>query len=160
MKQDRQVIRRTGAMGALMDEYERACTTLTQTLQGLPESDFTKIFDVNTEDKNCRSIKTIMNHVLVSGYAYADYIRAAFGLRRGPHIKTLQRVSDVQGAMSRMLRYTSQSLEGKWELTDDEIVATRIHTRWGVTYDLEQLFEHAIVHVLRHRRQIDHFLSL
>jgi hypothetical protein len=31
-------------------------------------------------------------------------------------------------------------------------------TRWGVDYNIDQLFEHAIVHVLRHRRQIEKFL--
>ena len=35
-----------------------------------------------------------------------------------------------------------------------------IHSGWSVTYDLEQLLEHAIVHVLRHRRQIEKFLLL
>ena len=30
--------------------------------------------------------------------------------------------------------------------------------RWGQRYDVEQLLEHAIVHVLRHRRQIERFL--
>jgi hypothetical protein len=34
-----------------------------------------------------------------------------------------------------------------------------IEARWGPRYDLEQLLEHAIVHVLRHRRQIDKFLA-
>ena len=31
---------------------------------------------------------------------------------------------------------------------------------WGQYYDIEQLFEHAIVHILRHRRQIERFLII
>ena len=34
----------------------------------------------------------------------------------------------------------------------------KIKTRWGQLYDVDQLFEHAIVHVLRHRRQIERFI--
>ena len=34
----------------------------------------------------------------------------------------------------------------------------KILTSWGQLYDIEQLFEHAIVHILRHRRQIERFL--
>jgi hypothetical protein len=36
--------------------------------------------------------------------------------------------------------------------------AGKIHVTWGQSYDVEQLFEHAIVHILRHRRQIERFL--
>jgi len=38
-------------------------------------------------------------------------------------------------------------------------MAVQIRSRWGAVYDLEQLLEHAIVHVLRHRRQIERFLT-
>ena len=34
----------------------------------------------------------------------------------------------------------------------------KLTTRWGQMYNIEQLLEHAIVHVLRHRRQIERFL--
>ena len=35
----------------------------------------------------------------------------------------------------------------------------KIKVRWGQLYDPEQLMEHAIVHILRHRRQIENFLE-
>jgi uncharacterized damage-inducible protein DinB len=43
-------------------------------------------------------------------------------------------------------------------LSEGEITGTVIRSGWGVTYDAEQLLEHAIVHVLRHRRQIEKFI--
>jgi len=58
-----------------------------------------------------------------------------------------------------MLAYTVQTLEGKWIMSDAEITASVIHSRWGVTYDAEQLLEHAIVHVLRHRRQVEKLIA-
>jgi hypothetical protein len=41
---------------------------------------------------------------------------------------------------------------------DEEIESITMQTGWGVTYNLEQLLEHAIVHLLRHRRQIEKFM--
>jgi hypothetical protein len=57
------------------------------------------------------------------------------------------------------LRYMAETLEGKWEMTDEEVQAVSMKSRWGANYDLEQLLEHAIVHILRHRRQIERFLE-
>ena len=34
----------------------------------------------------------------------------------------------------------------------------KILVAWGQLFDIDQLFEHAIVHILRHRRQIERFL--
>jgi hypothetical protein len=56
------------------------------------------------------------------------------------------------------LRYTAQTLEGRWEMSEEEISGTVIKSRWGVVYDVEGLLEHAIVHILRHRRQIEKFI--
>lgn len=33
----------------------------------------------------------------------------------------------------------------------------KLITSWGQLYDIEQITEHAIVHILRHRRQIEKF---
>jgi hypothetical protein len=44
-------------------------------------------------------------------------------------------------------------------MTDEDILAVRVTTRRGSVCDLEQMLEHAIVHVLRHRRQIQGFLG-
>lgn len=53
-----------------------------------------------------------------------------------------------------MFEYTVETFEGKWLLTDDELMNTIIITSW-TAYDLGAFIEHAIVHVLRHRLQIE-----
>ena len=58
-----------------------------------------------------------------------------------------------------MLAYTSATFDGKWDISEDEAEAMRIQSGWGTVYDLEQLLEHAVVHMLRHRRQIERFLG-
>jgi uncharacterized damage-inducible protein DinB len=149
---------RKGPVGALMDEYERAASELARVVEQIPEADFVRVVDAQTNDEDCRSVQTIMSHVVNAGYGYADYLRGAFDIpSTRPPRGLLSRRESLEG-LGAMLGYTAQTLEGRWEMTDDETKATSIRSGWGVTYDAEQLLEHAIVHVLRHRRQIEKFL--
>ncbi|MCA1618685.1 MAG: DinB family protein [Acidobacteria bacterium] len=149
---------RKGAIGALMDEYERAAAELKRLVERFPEADFVRVVDSQTADEACRSVQTIMSHVVGAGYGYADYLRGAFGVApAGPTRRLLSRREALE-RLDAMLEYTAETLEGRWELSDVEINGTVIHSGWGVTYDAEQLLEHAIVHVLRHRRQIEKFI--
>jgi len=149
---------RKGPIGAMMDEYERAALELRRLVEQIPEDEFVRIVDSQTSDENCRSIQTIMTHVVRSGYSYADYIRESFSISstRPPERLLLRQESVVQ--FESMLEYTIQTLEGRWEMTDEEIENIIMPSPWGVTYNLEQLLEHAIVHLLRHRRQIEKFM--
>ncbi|MDX1941948.1 MAG: hypothetical protein SFU99_15405, partial [Saprospiraceae bacterium] len=69
---------RNGAVGALMDEYERAAKELKTLLKTIPQDQYVQIVDPDTSDPNCRSAQTIMNHVIKAGYSYANYIRKEF----------------------------------------------------------------------------------
>jgi hypothetical protein len=65
-----------------------------------------------------------------------------------------------EGRLLASLRaYVAATLEGRWEMPDEELAAVEIQAAWGPRYDVEQMLEHAIVHVLRHRRQIERFLA-
>ena len=44
-------------------------------------------------------------------------------------------------------------------MSAEEISRVVVKTRWGPVYDAEGLLEHAIVHILRHRRQLERFIS-
>jgi uncharacterized damage-inducible protein DinB len=150
---------RDGAIGALLDEHERAAGELLRVLEPLDDQAFCVIRDAVTSDETCRSIQTIVAHVLRSGYGYANYIRAAFGMAQSsPEMLSVER-AEVASEMPRMLAYLASTLDGRWRMTDAEIMLVRMVARHGPTYDLEQLLEHAIVHILRHRRQIERFLG-
>jgi hypothetical protein len=71
---------RKGAIGALMDEYERAASELKVLVERTREDEFAEIIDIRTKDEDCRSIQTIMTHVGRAGYGYANYIRDAFSV--------------------------------------------------------------------------------
>jgi uncharacterized damage-inducible protein DinB len=150
---------RPGAVGALMDEYERAARELSGIVAGLSDDEYELLRDEETKDEDCRSIRTIMSHVVRATYNYADYIRAATGQASArPEPRSLARAACLD-AFDAGLAYTVETLDGRWRMSDEEIMAVSMIVRWGPTYDLEQLLEHAIVHVLRHRRQIERFLS-
>ena len=146
---------RKGAVGAMMDEYERAAAEFRSRIAGLTEDQYTRIVDAETANENCRSAQTIMSHVVAAGYGYANYIREAFSITvNSPERRLLEHAESLKEFDS-MLAYTVATLDGKWEMPEDQMEAVSMTVHWGPTYDLEQLLEHAIVHILRHRRQID-----
>jgi len=152
-------IYRKGAVGAMMDEYERVVTELKGILQKISEDDFVKIRDTKTQNEDCRSIQTIASHVIRSGHFYADKIREKFAMPQTELTQTNFKRDEATNGLDDLIRYTAQTLENHWEMPDEEILATFIETNLEFTENLEQILEHAIVHILRHRRQIEKFLA-
>jgi len=64
--------RTNGAIGALLDEYEKAIHELITVIHPIPENQLVTIADHETKDKDCRSIQTILTHVVESGYTYVN----------------------------------------------------------------------------------------
>lgn len=146
---------RKGAVGAMMDEYERAAAEFRSLIAGLTEEQYARIVDSKTTDENCRSVQTVMSHVVFAGYGYANYIREAFLITKSSPKRRQLAQGEALKEFDSMLAYTEVTLDSKWEMPEDEITAVAMTVHWGPAYDLEQLLEHAIVHILRHRRQID-----
>ena len=152
--------RNQGAVGALLDEYERAIEDLKKVIAPLSVTQLTTIVDNETEDEDCRSIQTILSHVLRAGYGYAIYVRRWKGedlaFRQTEKLDTIDLYINE---LDKMFMYNEQLFKDYPDLKIEEFKnAKKIHVRWKQTYDVEQLFEHAIVHILRHRRQIERFL--
>lgn len=150
---------RRGPVGALMDEYERAASELSRLVERIPEDDVVRVVDPQTKDDDCRSVQTVMSHVVNAGYGYADYLRAVFAIPSARPPKRLLTPRESSAQLDAMLAYTAETLADRWEMTDEEMMGAVIHSGWGVRYDAEQLLEHAVVHVLRHRRQIERFIA-
>jgi uncharacterized damage-inducible protein DinB len=150
---------RQGAVGALLDEYERAAGELKDVISTLDHESYTTIVDKETKDMNCVSIQSILNHVVRAGYGYANYIRKQFGdkwVERRENYE-LHTPEIVCRELDNMLQYTAETLANKTHLSFDEMISNVITTDWGQKFDFEQMLEHAIVHILRHRRQIEIF---
>lgn len=152
--------RNNGAIGALLDEYEKALFELKATLTDITQEELIAVVDPITDDSDCRSIQTILTHVVRSGYGYAVYIKNHLGEKTVfPERVTLPSVEAYQNELDRMFAYNENLLSGfpnsQLEEYDN---SKKILTNWGQRYDADQLLEHAIVHILRHRRQIERFL--
>jgi hypothetical protein len=50
---------------------------------------------------------------------------------------------------------TEQIVEPLLKATEQEIQALSFAVRWGPRYDPEMILEHAVCHLLRHRRQLE-----
>jgi uncharacterized damage-inducible protein DinB len=145
---------------AIMVEYRSATASLNSILSNLSDTDFSEIRDFKTKDPDCKSILAVVNHCIQSGYTYANYIDSitkdnTLFVYDTKHTNPLIAIE----ALNKMLSYTECILDKISHFTDKELQQYQIKSRWQVTYDVEQLLEHAIVHILRHRLQIENFLK-
>lgn len=152
--------RDNGAIGALLDEYEKAVNELKDLIQDINTVDLTKIVDPETEDEDCRSIQTILTHVVRAGYTYVIMIRKSQGEQLDFRKReTLNSALEYQSALDKMFAYNVQLFESYPNIKLEEYNEDRkMRASWGQAFDVEQIMEHAIVHILRHRRQIERFL--
>ena len=90
-------MRRTGPMGALIDEYGRALNDFTQVLTNLDQKIFELIVDEETSNPDCRSFQTILTHVVRAGFGYSNYIRKVFDkeITRDPSSIFIKNVKEV-----------------------------------------------------------------
>ena len=153
---------RQGAVGALLDEYERAISDLEQIILEISNEDLLKIVDHETTDTNCKSIQTILSHVVSAGFGYAIYIRQLAGQKvEFPDDIFHLTVNDYKKDFNAFFNFTADTFKN---IQDNQLEQfdnnKKIMTSWGQFYDIEQITEHAIVHILRHRRQIEKFKIL
>ena len=151
--------RDNGTIGALLDEYEKAIYELITVIQGLSEAQLVAIVDTETKDEECRSIQTILTHIVESGYTYAVETRKWLGEAASYRDKkTLPTADAYIAALHEMFQYNEQLFEDHPNLPlYEKDPNKKILVRWGQRFNPNQLFSHAIVHVLKHRRQIARF---
>jgi uncharacterized damage-inducible protein DinB len=148
---------RKGGLGALQDEYDRASIDLFDLLERMNDQEYMK--ERPQERETINSIQKIMRHVVRSAYGYTNNIRKTIGVpvtAEKPEEDFDRR--NVISALHEVLRYSSDTFDGKWLMSDESLDSITMKTPWNVEYTIEQLMEHAIVHILRHRRQIERLL--
>lgn len=141
----------------MLDEYERAISDLKNVIEDIPDSILARIVNLQTTDENCQSIQTILSHVVSSGYGYATSIHNGKGHNTVRPGKTFQvTIAAYLQDLTNLFSFTEDIFKN---MDDSELRqldnSLKIKTGWGQSYDIEQLTEHAIVHILRHRRQIE-----
>jgi uncharacterized damage-inducible protein DinB len=148
---------RQGAVGALLDIYEQAISDLKKVIEEIPDNALTIIADSQTTDENCRSIQAILSHVVNAGYGYATSIH---NLKENNvtrpaktfHVTINEYIEDLTNVFAYTENIFKEIKDGELEQYDNSL---KIKASWGQSYDIEQITEHAIVHILRHKRQIE-----
>ena len=64
-------------------------------------------------------------------------------------------MTDVRPLLAEAIMFTESTVEPLLEMSEEEVLALSFPVRWGPTYDPEMIVEHAICHLLRHRRQLE-----
>lgn len=148
------------ATQALLDEYQKSIRELIFVIHNISDQQLCKIVDHETQDQECRSIQTILTHVIASGYSYTVYIEHSIGIHSTrPEPKIFETINPYITALTAMFEYCVQCFKLHPNVVIEEHdPLNKINVKWGQQYDIEQLMEHAIVHILRHRRQIEHFI--
>ncbi|MEO6357241.1 MAG: DinB family protein [Ferruginibacter sp.] len=153
--------KKQAAVKAILDEYKKSIIAMQQVISTIEPSTLATIVDADTTDPNCLSIQTILAHVVNSGYGYAVYIRKHKNFPGKRPEKVLRSTAEEYNSdFDKMLQFTNDTFH---EIGDEELEEMdnekKLLTGWGQHYDIEQMMEHAIVHVLRHRRQVEKFVE-
>jgi uncharacterized damage-inducible protein DinB len=143
-----------GSLGTYMELYEAQVRELLHFLRGLSASDQAAkaCFGETTV-----TVPQILEHVAHAGMAYAEDARGAL---KGPESKEkIQLPPDPLEAIANIVPRMRDALEGAWSLTDPQLAQIVIDTPWNQRFTLDQMLEHAIVHILYHRRQLKRVLQ-
>ena len=155
-------IYRKGAVGALLHAYQKAITELQQTINDVTNDELVTIADNETNDERCKSIQTILTHVVAAGYSHSNYIRQLAGeqtdYRKDLIFFTKDDYCDELNNVFSFITDTFKNIEDdKLEELDNN---KKVITKWSQVYDIEQMAEHAIVHFIKHTRQVENFKTL
>jgi hypothetical protein len=139
-----------------MDEYARAAEDFCRVVGTFDATRFESVRASNTPET--ASPHAVCAHVCGAAHRYAHYIRKARGVdfidRYELDPSRLRSPSDVRGLLAEAILLMEETVE-PLPLTDEGIQALSFVVRWGPTYDPEMLLEHAVCHLLRHRRQLE-----
>lgn len=151
-----------GPFGALMDEYARAAEDFCRAVESVPVTTFTH--ESSGVDPNTTSVRALCAHAVSAAYRYADYIRRARALpfvdRYELDPRSIGAPGEVRVLLREAIHYTEEALDGLYDAPEETVAALTFRVRWGPVYDPEMILEHGIVHLLRHRRQLERWPGL
>jgi hypothetical protein len=148
---------RSGPFGALMDEYARAAEDYCRVVETFDPVRFVR--DRPSNDPNTVSPRAICTHVCSAAYRYAHYIRKGRGIdfveRYSMDEALITSPQSVRALLAGGIMLTEDTVEPLRDMTFEQVLALSFTVRWGPRYDPEMMLEHAVCHVLRHRRQLE-----
>ncbi len=153
---------RTRASVVLAEEHESARLALYVLLTRFPKETFTT-GDVDTED----NVRGILCHVTFAIFSYATWISRVLG-RLDPAVEKEEKAAFLgrvqsftraeefeEGSRLAAARYYASLAEIAPDDFDRDF-----KTNWGPMISIEAMLEHALVHLIRHRRQLEIHLGM
>jgi hypothetical protein len=141
----------------MMDEYARAADEFCRVAESFTSDRFVE--ERSSNDPDCTSVRAICMHACGAAWGYANYLRHAQEIEMQspaiPPTESIRISSDVRGALAEAILFTEQSVAPLRDLDEDVVDAMEWRVRWGPLYNPESMLEHGIVHLLRHRRQLE-----
>lgn len=152
----------SGGAEALLGEYKRVTNELLEVLNHVTDTELVTVVDHTTMNGNCKSIQTILTHIVCSGFGYTVFIEKSMGIsKKIPRKKTLGTIQEYKDQLTKMIEYCELFFMDNPTIPLEEYSgSTIINVPWGQRFDVEQIMEHAIVHVMRHKRQIEKFIRI
>lgn len=129
--------RDNGAVGALLDEYERAIQEMQALIGKVSKDQLVYLADPDTEDSDCRSIQTILTHVVRAGYCYVIEIRRHLGEDLAyVNRETLDSTVAYEAALTQMFAYNEHLFHDYPNLTlEEKDPSKKIVVAWGQYYN-------------------------
>ena len=146
----------TGSLRAFLDEYARAIRDYEAVMLAIPPDRY-KAKTVLSDD-DFAGIHSIAEHTIGAANNYVNYLNDAIDKTDRGYQKREFDFSTPQAAMGALWEAFGRMVDVLGRIKDwgeDQQAATRFVTRWKQEYDIEQMLEHALVHILRHRRQLE-----
>lgn len=143
----------SAAFDACLDEYRRAAKEFCAAVERFAPAAFSA--ERKSDDPDTVSPLAIGRHVVRAAHSYANCLRKAQGLEADPFRERVKAQGDVRPALDFEIRLTEESVAPMRVLSGEDILEMEFKVSWGSVYNPEILLEHAICHLLRHRRQLE-----
>lgn len=148
-----------GPVSALLTVYNNVMSEFISFLRPITVDQYLTIVDDKTFDNDCRSIQTIVSHIINSGYGYAFYIGNSINVETARPAYKLMNKDEIEISLLDVIKFTRNVFADK-KISYEEIDAKIVKTPWNDDlYSIESILEHAVVHILRHKIQIERFLK-
>ena len=110
-------------------------------------------------DADYESAERLVTHVQGAARGYLTWIREVLG----DPITDLEIVRDPAIVVPRLDAYLAETLDA-WprhlaRLVDAQLAPAAYKSRWGEMFTIDQMLEHAVVHPMRHRIQLERLLT-
>lgn len=151
----------------------RACLALAEETESIREGLYALVSrfppealatgNVETED----NVRGIVCHFTATSFSYACWIARVLG-RLDPDIEKAEKAAflahvraqtDASGFAAASLRASERYYAVMATLTSEDL-EREFTSNWGRTYEIEAMLEHALVHLVRHRRQLEIHLGV